>query len=37
MLRVISSKLKLFTSSFMTFFGTSFSFLVRAVETELDF
>ena len=36
MLRVISSKLKLFTSSFMTFFGISFSFLVRAVETELN-
>ena len=34
---VISTKLNLFTSSFMTFFGTSFSFLVRAVETELDF
>ena len=29
---VISTKLNLFTSSFMAFFRTSFSFLVRAVE-----
>ena len=32
MLRMISTKLNLFTSSFMAFFRTSFSFLVRAVE-----
>ena len=34
---VISTKLNLFTSSFMAFFRTSFSFLIRAVETELHF